>query len=63
VLLIRIRIDFGRLDPDPHWQCKNGRKRPTKRRKMKKFYVFKLESSLHGDLGIAIVLQFLIKKI
>jgi hypothetical protein len=27
VFLIRIRIDFGRLDPDLHWECGSGSRR------------------------------------
>jgi hypothetical protein len=35
VFWVRIRIDYGRLDPDPHWECGSrtnpkGQKLPTK---------------------------------
>jgi hypothetical protein len=35
-LRIRVRIDFGRLDPDP-----GGLKRPTKKEKVGEFHVWK----------------------
>jgi hypothetical protein len=50
VLGIRIRIDFGRLDPDPHRECgigsgtkvgKNDPQKQEKGKKMKKFHVLK----------------------
>jgi hypothetical protein len=55
VLWIRICIKYGRLDPDPQWECGNvdpdpelgGQKLPTKKRKVKKCIRI-----LHKDLGI-----------
>jgi hypothetical protein len=39
VLRIRIRIHFGQLDPDPHWEYGSGSRRAkiTHKREEKKF--------------------------
>ncbi len=39
VLWIRIRMDRGPIDPDPHWECDPDREVTTKIEKVKKFYV------------------------
>jgi hypothetical protein len=36
VFLIRIRIDFGRLDPDPHRECGSGSRRAKMTHKNRK---------------------------
>ncbi len=43
VLRIRIRINFGRLDPDPHWEYGSGSRKAkiTHRKKVKKIQVLK----------------------
>ncbi len=70
MLRIRVRINFGQLDPDPdpHWE--GGPKLPTKVKKLQvlKCQMFFLRDEdfcwgfLYGGLGIS-KLQFLIKKI
>jgi hypothetical protein len=70
---IRIRIHFGRLDPDPHWKYESGSRRAEKTRKSEENlsarYSFLRDEDfsfcsdvLYGGLGIS-KLQFLIKKI
>ncbi len=73
VLWIRIRIDFGWLDQDPHWSGSRRTKMPHKTKVKKnhvlKCWMFPLRAegfscnfdALYGDLGISI-LQFLYKK-
>ncbi len=50
VFRIRIRIDFGRLDPDPHWECGAESSRTTRthknRKKFRNFFFWSAGCSL-----------------
>jgi hypothetical protein len=53
LIRIRIRIDFGRLEPEPAWECGSdsnpgGQKLPTKTKKPGEMYFFVMDVLLLG---------------
>jgi hypothetical protein len=59
---LRIRIHFGRLDPDPNWEYGSGSRRAKMNHKSEKIQVLNSLDGLYGSLGRS-KLQFLIPKI